>query len=536
VNGERGQVAGRLPAARPWSDVLSCLALLGITCAVFARVLSADFIEYYDDEGYVTANPNVAGGLSLAALRWSLTAFAEGNWHPVTWWSHLLDVQLFGMNPAGHHATSLAIHVANGLLVFVLLTRLTSERGKSFLAAALFAVHPLRVESVAWIAERKDVLSALFALCALQAYVSFARSRRPLPYLLACLLFTLSLMSKAMYVTLPLLLLLLDFWPLGRIGRTPLRGLLWEKIPLLLLAVSAAAVAISAQGASEALVGAGRNPLSQSIPAALSAVSIYVGQIAYPHDLTILYPYVAVAAGQAAAAAAVLAAATAGAWVLRLRAPWLLLGWSWFVVALVPVIGLVRVGSQAHADRYTYLPSLGVFVMVIWWVGAWARRAGANRLATAGVAVLCIAGYGVPARRQAGYWQDGFTLYGHALEVSPADNVSHNNLGLMLLRRQRYREAIPHLLATTKLDPGYPNAYRDLGDAYAAIGDETAARQALQMAIALRPDVDVTYLRLAESLARGWDSGRALLVVREGLAHNPASGLLRDAEARLLGK
>ena len=439
------------------------------------------------------------------------------------------------MHPAGHHAVSILIHALNCLLVYALFTRMTAERGRSFMVAALFAIHPLHVESVAWIAERKDVLCALFGLGALHAYISFARFRRAAAYAVMFLLFTLSLMSKAMLVTFPVLLLLLDFWPLGRVGRTPLRLLFLEKLPLLLPAALASVVAIEAQHATAALVAAAANPLWRSVPAALESWAIYLGQFIYPHDLTMFYPYVAVTGREVAGAAAVLAAITAAVWHLRRRAPWQLMGWSWFLVALVPVSGIVRVGSQAHADRYTYLPSIGVFVMAVWLIGTWAQSHGGIRYATV-IAGLCLALCGALTWRQTGYWRDGFELYQHAISVQPNDDIAHNNLGMMLLRRGRYREAIPQLLTSVRLDPGFANTHQALGLAYAAIGEEPAARMHLRAAIDLSPDLIDSYLRLAESLRRGGDAAGALAVIREGLRRNPSNSALFFAQARLLGR
>ncbi|HEY6000299.1 MAG TPA: hypothetical protein VI078_13500, partial [bacterium] len=378
---------------RPLSSARAVAALLAAaTLAAFLPLLDAGFINL-DDPTYVTENAHVRDGWSAAAARWALTGFDAANWHPLTWASHLTDVWLFGLRPAGHHATSLGLHALAAALLALALARLTGRVWPGTLAAALFALHPLRVESVAWVAERKDVLAGLLGAATLLLYARHVRRPSPRRLVAVTAAFALGLMAKPTLVTLPLLLLLLDWWPLGRLraaSTAPRARLILEKAPLLALSAASCVVTYLAQARQGAMVGAEVFPIGDRALNALSSYGAYLGKTLWPAALAPFYPHRG--AGLAPATALLLATLLAGicaaAWTLRRRCPWLLCGWLWFLGALVPMIGLVQVGLQGMADRYTYLPSIGLALASSWALlppGAGGGRAGAARTAAAAV-------------------------------------------------------------------------------------------------------------------------------------------------------
>ncbi|HTJ00455.1 MAG TPA: tetratricopeptide repeat protein [Dongiaceae bacterium] len=430
----------------------------------------------YDDEMYVVQNVRIHQGLTLANLGWALTHTVGANWHPVTVWSHMLDCQMFGLNPWGPHLVNLLLHAANTVLVFLLLWRLTGALGRSVLVAALFGVHPLHVESVAWVAERKDMLSGFFGLLTLLAYVRYAQIRqasRPAPppraaqiqYGLALLWFALGLMSKPMLVTWPAVMLLLDFWPLRRGEAGAWARLLREKIPFVVLAIAAGGATFMAQRGQGAMAAAGELPVGARLGNALISYCRYLGKIFWPVDLAVFYPHpvwwpagAVIAAGVSLVVISVL--------VLRewRRRPYLPMGWLWYLGTLVPVIGLVQVGSQAMADRYTYLPSLGLFVLAVWGglelLQCWR---GPERM-SAVVGVLLVAGNLVMARQQLTYWQNGETLFRHALAVTPDNSIARCNLGAALSAQNRNAAALEQYQKALQLNSNDAETYLDCGN------------------------------------------------------------------------
>ena len=417
-------------------------ALALLTLAAWLPVLRNGFVNL-DDSYYVTANPWVRQGITRAGLAWAMTAKVASNWHPLTMLSHMLDCQLFGLDPAGHHATSLLLHLANVLLLFAVLWRMTGAAGRSATVAALFAVHPTHVESVAWVAERKDVLSALFWILAMGAWARYARAPSAGRYLLVLLLMALGLMAKPMVVTLPFALLLLDVWPLDRL-RLGWRRLLIEKLPL--LALSAASSLITLRYQETSLAPLGVVPWSLRATNALVSWAAYLGKLFLPRHLAVFYPIpLAIPAWKVAGAALLLAAITALAVRWARREPWLLAGWLWFLGTLVPVIGLVQVGRQAMADRYTYIPSIGLFLAVVWSVAGLLREHRAALATAAGIVVLALA---VTTRMQIGYWSDSATLFRHALAVTGDDNyLAHIGLGKALMGEKDWDGAAEQLRA-----------------------------------------------------------------------------------------
>jgi tetratricopeptide (TPR) repeat protein len=458
--------------------------LLGLAVlAVYGQTWHAGFTNF-DDPSYVADNTWVRRGLTVGGVMWAFTSTEQANWHPLTWLSHMLDTQLFGANAGGHHLTSVALHLVNTLMLFFVLRRMTSAPMRSAMVAALFALHPLHVESVAWIAERKDVLSTSFLFAALGAYAAYARRPRAARYVLILVLFALGLMAKPMLVSFPFLLLLLDYWPLRRRTRPML--LAAEKLPLVVLSIAVSAVTLHVQRTARDVAGAYPMPLRLA-NAALSYVR-YVRKALWPVDLAPFYPYAhALAPAAVGGALLLLAGATIAAVVVRRRRPELFVGWFWYVGTLVPVIGLVQVGRQAMADRYTYVPLVGLFIAAVWVAGdafAWARpRPLAPVLASVVVLGLC-AGASV---RQVSYWRDSVRLFEHALAVTDDNYVAALQIGVQRDAEGEPEEAARRYAEALRMKPDYPEAHNDLGLLLARRGDLGAAMQHYDEALRLAP-------------------------------------------------
>jgi protein O-mannosyl-transferase len=441
-------------------------------CAVFGRAVAFPFVNF-DDNTYVYDNPFVAQGLSLEALGWALTTTRGGIWHPLTWLSHLLDVELFGLRPWGHHLVSVLLHALNAGLLFVVLRRLTGARWRSWLVAALFALHPLRVQSVAWVSERKDLLSALLGLTALLLYLRYARRPSRGGYLALAAVFALGLAAKPMLVTLPLLLLLLDWWPLGRFsfrasaaGRGPgPAALLREKAALLAIAVLFGIVSIHAQRSVGALMDLDAYPLAGRVANALVATAGYLGKLLFPANLAVFYPLRPGGAvwPAAAGALAALAGITAVAAREARRRPYLLAGWLWYLATLLPVSGLIQVGHQAMADRYTYLPLIGLQLAAVWALAEISRRRPRLRAALVVAAAAVLPALAAASWREVGHWRDSEHLMRRALAVTRDNFTAHNNLATALMTQARYDEAVPHLEAALRIRPDHFNAHLNLG-------------------------------------------------------------------------
>jgi hypothetical protein len=473
------------------------LLLAVIVAAAFAPAVGNGFVGY-DDPGYVTRQPHVAGGLTAQGLAWSLTAVLQSNWHPLTWVSHMLDVTLFGLSPPGHHATSVLLHLTNTLLLFHLLHRETRRVGPSLFVAAVFGVHPLHVESVAWVAERKDVLSTLFWLLALAAYGTYTRRPGLGRYALVLVLFAAGLASKPMVVTLPLTLLLWDVWPLARIVRVGLRRALLEKVPFAALAGLSAGMTIHAQQAGGSLVAGDALPLALRLGNAAVSYVVYVRQLVWPIGLAAFYPHPVegLAAWTVGAALLALVAVTVGAIRSRRRRPWLFVGWGWYLITLMPVIGIVQVGLQARADRYMYVPMIGLLIALAWTADEVVSR---SRVATArmttALAGLAILALGVAAWRQVHVWRDGVTLWTHALAVTDDNFIAHDNLGVELDALGRPDEALAHYRETLRIKPGdrhgtynYAMACFGKGERLLGQGDPDAALAMFREGLRHRPD------------------------------------------------
>ncbi len=447
-----------------------CLLLASFTLLLYSPVGSHPFVNY-DDGDYVIHNTHVNQGLSWDTFTWALSATIAANWHPLTWLSHALDCQLYGLDSSGHHWTSAIIHALNAVLLFLLLWLATRATGCSFLVAALFAVHPLNVESVAWVAERKNVLSMLFFLLTLGAYGAYARRPNVRRYLILAGMFALALASKPMVITLPFVLLLLDYWPLCRIEgwtepsaafsveQRPLSRLILEKLPLLLLSAGSAVITVVAQG--ESVIPQGALPFSVRLVDAMYAYAMYLWKGVWPANLALIYPHPGrtLTAWQIALSAVVLLVLTVVAWRQRVDRPYLMIGWLWFLGTAVPVIGIVQVGVQVIADRYAYLPLIGVFVMVVWWAGELADHFGLPLAPRAACAALALAALSFVTWRQIGYWKSTEEVWTHALAVTKDNSIAEDYLTHTLFDQNRYDEGMAHLRNYARLEPLDPDAH-----------------------------------------------------------------------------
>jgi tetratricopeptide (TPR) repeat protein len=475
------------------------------TLLLFVRVLGHDFVNY-DDPDYVTANPRVQAGLAAESVRWAFASGEISYWHPLTWLSHMADWELFGANPRGHHAVSVVWHAVNAALAFVVLRRLTGALWASALAAAWFAWHPLRAESVAWVAERKDLLGGFFWFAALGVYAGYAARRAQGPgagagrrYAATLALFAGGLMSKPSVVALPAVLLIVDFWPLRRWSRATVLPLLVEKFPFVVLAAAVSAVTLVAQRNVGTLSDV--LPLGARLANAAVAVARYLGDAFVPTELAVLYPHPGYwPAATVAGAVALVAAITAAAWRQRARRPWLLAGWGWFLVALLPMSGVVQVGIQAMADRYTYVPLLGVQVAVLWTlreaVATRARRQAAALVAAAGLAALAMLTW-----RQLGVWRNSFTLFDRALAVTENNYLAHNNRGLAHAAAGRHAESVADYRRALAINPAYPDAANNLGRVFVQEGRAAEAVPLLRTALAAKPASPEIRNNLANALA-----------------------------------
>jgi protein O-mannosyl-transferase len=508
------------------APLLVALGLCLLVLVVFLQTGSHGFITL-DDAEYVYRNPHVRGGLSWDGVAWAFTTFHAANWHPLTWLSHMLDVQAFGLDAGWHHRVNVFVHLLNTLLLFAVFRRMTGALWKSAFVAALFAVHPLHVESVAWVAERKDLLSTLFGLLTVWAYVGYVRRPGAARYLPVAVLFALALMCKPMVVTLPFVLLLLDAWPLGRLSLAVLPGRLLEKVPLLLLSVGSCAVTYIAQGSGRAVAPLANAPVATRLANALVSYATYLGETVWPASLSVFYPHPAsvhaeIPGWKAAAAAALLAALSAVAIRERRRRPYLAVGWLWFLGMLVPVIGLVQVGGAAHADRYTYLSLVGVFLAVVWGASdllaerAWRGPA----LGAAGGVVL--AALTAAAYVQTGYWRGSIPLFSRSLAVTQRNWMAWTNLGVALEELGRSEEAVVRYREALRIDPDFAEAWYDLGISTENAGREQEAVGYYREALRRFPEFSDAWYNLGVSTEKLGRPREAMDYYRQAVRADPA--------------
>ena len=474
-------------------DVLACMLLIMLVLGVFVQTAGFEFLDY-DDGSIVAGHPVVSKGLTGEGLVWAVTHYHFGMYMPVTSLSHMLDVALFGLWPGGHHLVSVLIHALCALFAYLAFHALTGERGRSYLAAAFFALHPLRANSVAWIASRKDLTSGLFFFLALIAYAYYVRKPRTGRYLLVAAAMILSLLSKPMIVTFPFVLLLLDWWPLRRFEDTA--GAVWwkragrlviEKVPLMAVAGVFAAVAFHAESAAGAIIPGESLSLAQRAGNAIVNYTLYLAHWLCPVNVAIHYPLRAHAAGQVLGAGLLLLAVTSFVLLLRRRRS-LAVGWFWFLGMMAPVIGLVHVGSYALADRYTYLPTIGLGIVLAWSLGpaAGTPRGLGRMVRTAACVVLVLAAL-VLTWWQTGFWRDTRTVFTRAAAVTRDNALAHTKLGNIALEEKRLDEARRHFVEALRIEPRNPERYCSLGCVYAEEGDSDAALRCFRKAVELAP-------------------------------------------------
>jgi Tfp pilus assembly protein PilF len=543
------------------------IALIALNLFVYSDVGHFDFVNW-DDQSYLTENTNVQAGLSWSNVRWALTTSHSPYWHPLTWMSHMLDVTLYGMDPGPHHVTSLIIHVASTLLLFFIFQRMTRATGASAFVAAIFAVHPLHVESVAWLAERKDVLSTFFLFVTMWAYVRYVERPGWRRYVIVIAAYVLALMSKPMVVTLPFVLLLLDVWPLGRIRNW--RPAVLEKIPLVALALGTSVATFVVQKQVGAVAGLGVLPLRTRVANALVGYVTYVWKTIWPTHLAAFYPFRTQPEWQVWMAAATLIAVTVVVIKLRVRYPYLFVGWLWYVITVAPVIGLMQAGEQARADRFMYVPMIGLLV-----IAAWTRwpRTGIGTRGSWLMGALIVAACAVTAHAQVEHWSDSVALWQHAARVTEGNYIAyentgqalrergqleeakanyeaalrlapghspgyeaiiHNSLGLVLVRQGRPDEALPHFAQAVRLSPAFAEAHSNYANGLAADGRFADAVVHYRAALASKPDFTEALVGLGGALLREGRAQEAAVQYREALrldprlaqAHNGLGGAL----------
>jgi Tfp pilus assembly protein PilF len=537
--------------------LIICLGLALITLSTFWQVQYHDFINL-DDQLYVYKNDRVLGGLTLENILWAFNNMDAGFWHPLTWLSHMLDATLYGLNPKGHHMNSLLLHTLNALLLFILLRRMTGAMWRSALVSALFALHPLHVESVAWVAERKDVLSSLFWMLTLLAYVHWVKKRKTRTYLLTFVLFLLGLMAKPMLVTLPFVMLLLDYWPLKRFRwqrpphlsqsendrpvvepereQSP-RALIMEKIPFFSLSLAACVVAFTAETGHGALPSLAEIPWQLRLSNAAVSYASYLWKTIWPQHLSVFYPLLSTPPWWQVSGAFLLIACLTLLSILRARSHgYLLIGWFWFLGTLVPVIGLVQIGAHAMADRYTYIPLIGIMLIISWGIHRLLAARSGLRVPVYSAVVFWIVLLIMATRIQVGTWKDSTSLFQHALKVTSHNYLAHSSLAGRLKQEKSYEEAIGHYQASLKINPRNPNDHANLGSIYLEQGREEEAFYHYSKAVQLNPSDYGARNNLGYLLSRQGRFEEAVVHFSEGLKSHPGDQRIRLNLERALQK
>jgi protein O-mannosyl-transferase len=511
----RGQVIagiGETMEKETFDRMKTILIMIGLTIATLAvywQVQFHDFINY-DDPLYVD-NPMVRLGLSWDGIRWAFQSTMAANWHPLTWLSHMLDFQIFGKNPAGHHLTNLFFHLANTLLLFLVLKEMTSAYWRSALVAAMFALHPLHVESVAWVAERKDVLSTFFFFLTLAFYVYYVKKPAKGKYVVTLFFFILGLLTKPMLVTLPFVLVLLDFWPLGRIPCSAiarhrlwpaLRPLLFEKIPFFVCSLLSCMITYHVQSQGGGVTSFKFIPVSVRISNAIISYTEYLDKAFWPRDLAVFYPYADVIFLSKALGAAliILFISIFAAYSLK-RIPYFFVGWFWYLGTLIPVIGFVQAGIQALADRYTYIPLIGIFVILSWGMGEMARAIRYRHIALSAFTFLLLAQWAFTSWHQVSYWKNSISLLEHTISVTPDNPIARNNLGLALAEIGKDDEAMRHFREILRSNPVDSKTMNNLGTLLQRNGQPEEAQEYFRRAIQSNPHNVEAHINLGAKLA-----------------------------------
>lgn len=508
-------------------QIYAIIALVLLVAVVFAQTARHEFVSL-DDPVYVYENSFIAQGLTIASIKWAFTTFFQF-WHPLTWLSHTVDITLFGLNPAGHHLHNVLVHTFNSIVLFLFLSKATDAPGKSFFVAALFAIHPLRAESVAWVSERKDVLAVFFGLLCLYSYLIYVTRQRTSLLLVSLLLFAASLMSKPMLVMLPFLLLIFDWFLYQRnsFGHFSIKKCLVQKIPFAMLSLGISIMAIMAQKELGAINSLEMIPLKFRIYNAALSYCRYIEKTILPRDLLFFYPFPQhISPVYFALSAAFLFLLSWLAFRWRREMPLVLFGWLWFVVTLMPMIGLIHVGGQAMADRYTYFTTIGLLIILVWCGEKLGERFGAPRNVTVTIAVLLVLAYSAAAWSQVSYWRDSRTLYNRTLQISPSNYMAIAQLGELLRIDNRFSEAIPYYNQSLQIAPFQYRIFNNIATCYMNIGYVESAVPYLREATRLAPNYLDAHFNLAVALASTMQTDEAIAEYRTVIALSP-----NDAEA-----
>ena len=511
--------------------IISLFLIIGILAAYW-QVKNCDFAGY-DDELYVTENENVQAGLTFEGLIWAFTTFRAGNWHPLTWLSHMLDCEIYGLNPMGHHWTNLQLHIANTLLLFFILQQMTGALWRSAFVAALFALHPLHVESVAWIAERKDVLSTFFGMLTIWAYISYVKKRNILRYLLVFILLSMGLMAKPMLVTFPFVLLLLDFWPLERLGN--ISRIIWEKIPLFVPVVISSVLTFMAQQ-SIALKSLEIFSLKTRAANAFISYISYTAKTIWPQKLAVFYPHPGntLSLWHAYGAAFLIACVSFFALRKTKQYPYIAFGLFWFLVTLTPVIGMVQVGDQAMADRYTYIPLTGLFIIVAWGMPDLLKKLRHRKPILVISAVTILSVMSISSYLQTAHWKNSIELFKQAIKVTDDNLVAHNNLGTAFFAAGKPHEAIFHYKAALKIKPNMPATLKNLAAALFDSGNTDGAILYYKEALRINPEDFDSHYQLGNIQYQKGQFEAALFHYEETLRINPGHADTHNNLANLL--
>ena len=482
---------------------LIIIFLIVASCAAFGRTAGNDFINF-DDHEYITGNSHIKSGINVENIKWAFTSIFFSNWHPLTWISHTLDWSLFGANASGHHLVSLLLHIGAVIFLFLFLNKTTNSIWPAAFAAAFFALHPMRVESVAWAAERKDVLSMFFGMACLYAYAFYTESPKLSKYLLCLILFVLALLAKPMLVSLPFVLLLLDYWPLGRWQKAlsaPIESryqlasrLLWEKAPFILLTIAFSIFTFLTQHKGNSIISIEHLHCSERFSNAIIAYTVYLEKFFWPANLAVFYPYeFALPLWKILISALIITGITVTVLYHIGKLPFLFVGWFWYLGTLVPVIGLVQVGKQAMADRYTYLPSIGIAVILAWLIPLLFQRAGIRKRILFSTATAVLSIFIFLTWMQCGYWKNSATLFSHTLRVTKDNYLAHNNLGVALSAEGIIKEAMDNYNEAIRIKPDYAEAYYNRAIAYNSLGHYQRAIEDYDRAIRIKPDYTEAY-------------------------------------------
>ena len=509
-------------------NFLFAFILVLLILVVYCQVKNCDFVDY-DDQLYIIENNYVQDGLTYKGIVWAFTTFHVGNWHPLTWLSHMLDCELYELNPMGHHWTNVLFHIANTILLFFIFQKMTGAVWKSALVAALFALHPLHVESVAWVSERKDVLSTFFGMLTILAYIGYVKKRNLFRYLLIFMLLSLGLMAKPMLVTLPFVLLLLDFWPLERLkyyssGQpSKLFSLIWEKVPLFIPVTISSVLTILAQKDVGALYTFEALPITTRIANAFISYAGYIIKTVWPQNLAVFYPHQFGELSLWYVFLAALAIATISFFSIRWfrKYPYITVGWFWYVGTLVPVIGLIQVGAQSMADRYTYIPLIGLFIIVAWGISDLLKKWHSNKIVLAVFAIILISAFSTQSYFQIKHWKNSTSLFEHAVKVTNHNWLAYNNIGIHLSNAGKYEDAIYYYKEALKIKPNHAEALFNLGTALYDTGKTDEAILYLNKALIVNPNHVYAHNNLANILCLKGKLEEAILHYKEAIRSNP---------------